>query len=159
MLTDAQREVLLRPIMPQRVAKDGKGFSHVEAFEITAHLTRMFGFEGWDKEILELNRLLGSAIDGKFSVTYFCRMRLTLRDPEGQVIKVIDDASTGSATNQRNEADAHDLALKSAISGALKRCAKDLGDGFGLSLYDHGSTDALVRKVVPYEGTDKENDA
>lgn len=155
MLSDGQREVLLRPIMPQRVAKDGKGFSHVEAFEITAHLTRMFGFEGWDKEILRLDVIGEHVLDGKWSVTYICQMRLTIRDPQWFTIKSIDDASTGTATNQRSLADAHDLALKSAISGALKRCAKDLGDGFGLSLYDHGSTDALVRKVVPYDTTEE----
>ena len=37
--------------------------------------------------------------------------------------------------NQASVGAAHDLAMKSAISQALKRCAANLGDQFGLSLY------------------------
>jgi hypothetical protein len=63
--------------------------------------------------------------------------------------KVIEDGATGSAQNLPY-GDAHDFALKNALSYALKRCAKSLGDQFGLSLYNMGQTEPVVRVVVPY---------
>ena len=63
----------------------------------------------------------------------------------------MEDVGTGEAINQPSRGDAHDLALKSAVSGALKRCAKDLGDQYGLGLYDKGSLEPTVRKVIAYD--------
>ena len=58
--------------------------------------------------------------------------------------------ATGSGENQRR-VDAHDLALKSAVSDSLKRAAKDWGNQFGLSLYDNGSTKSVVGKSLAYD--------
>ena len=152
MLTKQQVDTLLRPIRPQRVLK-AQGQSHVAAFDVIAHLTRIFGFEGWDKEILSLDLVHERIVeqeDGKVRcwATYRCTMRLTIRDPEGRIIKFIEDAATGSAQNMPSVGDAHDFAVKNAVSYALKRCAKDLGDQFGLSLYNKGQTDALLGKTL-----------
>jgi hypothetical protein len=48
------------------------------------------------------------------------------------------------------------MQLKSAISGALKRCAVNLGDQFGLSLYRDGSVAPVVQRslVAPSAGDD-----
>lgn len=163
--TKEQHDVLLRPIKPDRVSKTPQGMSHLEAYDVLAHLTRVFGFEGWDKEILSLEQVFeGSESkqkkgrDGKpygdpytaWTVAYRCTMRLTIRDPEGNVAKVTEDVGTGEAINQPSRGDAHDLAAKSAVSGALKRCAKDLGDQFGLGLYDSGSIEPCLKRVVIY---------
>lgn len=152
-LTDPQREVMLKPINPARVKKNPRGFSHLEAFDVIAHLSRVFGFEGHDKEIKSLQPIFETEKDGKWTVAYSCVMRLTIKTTDGRELKHTEDASTGSAINQPSRADAHDLAIKDAVSSALKRCAKDLGDQFGLSLYADGRTDAIVNKVVPYEQT------
>ena len=61
-----------------------------------------------------------------------------------------EDASTGSATNQPQRAAAHDLALKDAVSSAVKRAAKALGNQFGLSLYDDGSQRSVVGTSLAY---------
>lgn len=171
-LTNAQRNVLLRPIDGWRVMEK-EGQSHLAAFDVIAHLNRVFGFEGWDKEILSLElvyehvgqREVNHARDCKrqpdcrcrnaktvaaVSVGYRCTLRLTLRNPDGEVVRVVEDAAMGTATNQRDMGDAHDLAVKSAVSYALKRCAKDLGDQFGLSLYNKGQESAVVMRVFPY---------
>lgn len=157
-LTPAQRHVLLQPIKPSRVA-ELRGMSYVEAYDVAAHLTRIFGFEGWDKEILSLEPIAEDLMTWKNSqgaeksgwdVGYRCTLRLTVRNPLGAVVTVKEDVATGSATHQPSRFDAHDLAVKSAVSDALKRCAKDLGDQFGLSLYDKGSTEPLVKRVVIY---------
>ena len=158
-LTDSQRDTLLKPLNPRRVLV-AQRMSHLPAFDVVAHLTRIFGFEGWDKEILSLElvseedeeytvKSTGEIKQG-WTVTYRCVMRLTIRSTTGVVVKMIDDGATGSANHLPNRGDAHDFAMKNSISYAIKRCAKDLGDQFGLSLYNKGMTDALVGKVIPY---------
>ncbi len=156
-LTQAQVDTLLRPIKPRRVLK-ADGQSHVAAFDVIAHLTRVFGFGGWDKEILSLDLVReDSRPDPKknrdgWYVTYRCVMRLTIKDEHGRVVCRIEDAATGSAQNMPFAGDAHDFAVKNAVSYALKRCAKDLGDQFGLSLYNKGQTSALVGTTLVKPG-------
>ena len=43
MLTQIQRDTLLRPIRPSRV-KQTQGNSYLEAWDVTAYLTKVFGF-------------------------------------------------------------------------------------------------------------------
>jgi len=154
-LEQAQVDKLLAPIKPRRVMK-AQGQSHVAAFDVIAHLTRIFGFGGWDDEILSLDlvheRIVEQPVDEKTKkqapprcwVTYRCLMRLTIKDREGNVVARFEDAATGSSQNMPGVGDAHDFAVKNAISYAIKRCAKNLGDQFGLSLYNKGRTEALV---------------
>lgn len=162
--TPDQREQLLQPIRPHRVHKDQDGKSYMEGYEVTAHLNRIFGFEGWDKEIIRLEVVYESTrMDEKkgrdgWWVAYRCEMRLTLFDGQGVKVKVIEDAAVASSDNMPQRADAHHNAMTSAITTALKRCSKDLGDQFGLSLYNKGSMNALVQKVIPY-GSDEEPEA
>lgn len=166
--TEVQTAQLLEPIRPSRVFQS-QGHSNVAAWDVTAHLTRMFGFGGWEKEVLALDLIsertgeqLG-LFDQKgqpktgWYVTYRCLMRLRVRNPAGELVCSIDDAATGSASNLPSLGDAHDFAVKNAISYALKRCAKDLGDQFGLSLYNGGKTNAVVVKtlVAPAHTTDR----
>ena len=151
-LSRRQVEALLRPIRPERVY-EAQGQSHVAAFDVVAHLTRVFGFEGWDKELLDVTLVSERIVDKgndkvRCWVTYRCLMRLTIRDPLGRVVKVVEEAATGSAQNMPTIGDAHDFALKNAVSYAIKRCAKDLGDQFGLSLYNRGSKQPLVGMTI-----------
>jgi hypothetical protein len=163
-LTAEQIAQLLRPINPKRVLR-AEGQTHVSQQDIRAHLTRIFGFEGWDKEILELRCVRDEIVtvpakNGKPerqvpAVTYLCRMRLTVRDPAGNVVKVSEDVGTGTSPNLPTVGDAHDFAAKNAVSYALKRCATDLGDQFGLSLYNKGQTAALVGRTLVTPGEDE----
>jgi recombination DNA repair RAD52 pathway protein len=92
---------------------------------------------------------------------------VTLRvdSPEGWLLATYTEAAAGDATNYPSRAEAHDQAIKTAESQALKRAAVNLGDQFGLSLYRDGSTQAVVGKTllegytyndepIPYEVTD-----
>lgn len=152
-LTAKQVDTLLRPINPRRVLH-AQGQSHVAAFDVIAHLSRVFGFGGWDKEIISLDLVHERHTEpegksqGRWWVTYRCVMRLTVRDPDGAVLCRLEDAATGSAQNMPSPAEAHDFAVKNAVSYALKRCAKDLGDQFGLSLYNKGFTGQLVQATL-----------
>ena len=153
-LTAKQRQYLLKPINQKRVLKDRSGMSHLPVLDVEAYLTRFFGFEGWGREIVELWLIheTGEEKGGRvgWTVTYGCRLRLTIRNPSGEIVKVVDGCATGSANNLPSRGDAHDFAMKNADSYALKRCAKALGDQFGLSLYNKGSLEPVVRESLAY---------
>lgn len=143
-----QHAQLLKPINPNRVGKDGKGFSHVEAYEIRAHLNRVIGFALWSADLTDLAVIFAREKDGKHTVCYRATVRLTVSAPDGTTLATYTEAATGEAKNQPHEGDAHDLAIKTAESQAFKRCAVNLGDNFGLSLYAKGSLSALVRGTL-----------
>ena len=175
--TKMQTKQLLAPIRPPRVLKDGKNNSHVSQQDVTAHLIRVFGFGNFATELLELTLIDATCRNPgeeaysrrKWDVTYRARMRVTImRDTttlmlpmDVRTIASYEDASTGSAQNQVLH-DAHDLAMKSAVSLAKKRCCINLGDQFGLSLYNKGQMAPLVggTLVLPegWDGTPPEKD-
>lgn len=145
---------LLKAIAPQRVLKDGQGHSHVSQQDVTAHLIRVFGFGGFDTQILTWEPIFETArVDnagkptGRWDVCYRASIRLTVYDLNGDVAGVYEDGATHTAQNQ-NRGDAHDLAAKSSLSLAKKRAAINLGDQFGLSLYNKGQMSALVKGLV-----------
>lgn len=139
-----QIKQLLQPINPKRVLS-AQGHSHVAQQDITAHLNRMFGFGGWDKEVKNIELLFEEAGSkaGQWNVAYKALVRLTIKDADGKTVCFYEDGSIGEAQNQKRGA-GHDLAYKSAISLSTKRAAKDLGDQFGLSLYNKGQMTAIV---------------
>lgn len=156
-LSEYQRQFLARPINPKRI-KRVQGMSHLEAWDVRRYLIRVFGVGGWDFDILEAHMVSHAAEsrqrnrkDGTVheytahTVIYRVTGRLTIKDSSGVALAHYDDAATGDGPSQPSLADAHDLALKTAVSQTLKRCAVNLGDQFGLSLYDDGSVDPVVR--------------
>jgi recombination DNA repair RAD52 pathway protein len=160
-MTPAQHRQLLAPINPRRVLKDGKGMNHVSQQDVTAHLNRVFGFGNFDTEVLSLSLIFEAprlfptkdepdpkvTVKTRWDVCYIATFRLTIRNPDGSVFATYEDGATGDAQNLiRSEA--HDLAMKTAISTAKKRCAINLGDQFGLSLYNKGSMEAIVMRTL-----------
>lgn len=149
---------LLKPIAPSRVAKDGKGNSHVTQQDVTAHLIRIFGFGSYDLMLVSQDLVFeeptrkpdkntGKPNPNNWDVCYITTARLVVRNLAGQQVCLFEQTSTGDAQNQ-GRADAHDLALKASESLAKKRCAKELGDQFGLSLYNKGQMSALVKGTI-----------
>lgn len=149
-----QVESLLLGIAPARVLADGKGHAHVSQQDVTAHLIRTFGFGGFDTHVLgldlifEQNRTDNQGKPGpRWDVAYRATMELTVRNRRGETVARYENVSTATAENQKR-GDAHDLAAKSAVSLALKRCTINLGDQFGLSLYNRGQLQPLVRRTL-----------
>lgn len=162
---------LLQPIKPSRVLQ-ANGQSHVPAYDVAAHLTRILGYGGWDSEEIDVHVLFedfeerhGKNKDGSprtykvWTVGYSAHMRLIVKDTKGNEVSHYENGACGDAVNQPSRADAHHLAMTTAISTALKRCAAfGLGDQFGLSLYNKGNVNALVgvTLVMPKAGTNAE---
>jgi recombination DNA repair RAD52 pathway protein len=170
-LSDLQIAQLLRPVDPDRVGSDGKGFAHMEAWDIRRYLIRIFGFGGHDTDLLESTliaetcipdhqkkdkngRPYGNPFDA-WTVIYRVAVRLSVK-VDGIELGHWHGIATGDATNQPSRADAHDLALKTADSQALKRAATNLGDQFGLSLYNKGRLSPVVQSSLPYWKAPKE---
>lgn len=149
-----QTDQLLKGINPSRVGKDGKGFAHLEAWDVRAHLIRIFGFANWSSELVDLEPIFETSVekDGKtrWTVAYRATMRLTIFTG-GLEDAVYTEAAVGDSQNNPSRADAHDMAIKTAESQAFKRCAINLGDQFGLSLYNNGGTGSVVRAVLDAE--------
>ncbi|MFH8345039.1 Rad52/Rad22 family DNA repair protein [Streptomyces sp. NPDC018045] len=138
-LSAEQVKTLLAPINPGRV-QNLRGQSHLEAWDVRRWLNRVFGFGGWADETLELACVAQVEIKpGRWTVIYRAQVRLTVKTTDGRVLTTYDDAAMGDSRNQPSLGDAHDQAMKTALSQALKRCAHNLGDQFGLSLYNDGS--------------------
>lgn len=156
LLTAAQVNQLLAPIRPIRVLQDPRGNSHVSQQDVTAHLIRVLGFGNFDTRVLSCSLVFeqprikeGEQIihSTRWDVCYRAHFQLIVKNWDGSVLACYEDASCGDAQNQ-NRQDAHDLAMKSAISTAKKRCAINLGDQFGLSLYNKGQMTALVKGTL-----------
>lgn len=160
-LTAEQYDTLMKPIRTTRVSQrkqGGKTLSYVEAWEIKAHLTRIFGFGNWDSEMLEYHHVDTREYvkDGKdmVEVLYSARVRLTVRDRFGNVMATHSEAAVGSASGPASMlGDHHDNALKGGASDALKRCAINWGSQFGLSLYADGATrEVVIQTIIQPEG-------
>lgn len=145
--TDPQLTLLMRPVAPQRIG-NVRGMAHMEAWDIRRQLIRTFGFGGWSLETIGLDlvaeRESKQGEKSRWTVVYRAQVRLIIRGADGQEIARYEDGAAGDSINQPSLGDAHDMAMKTALSQAMKRCAVNLGDGFGLSLYNNGSRDAVV---------------
>lgn len=149
-LTAEQYEQLIKPINPSRV-KQIDGMSHVEAYDVKAHLNRIFGFCNWSAQVTESHLAYEDAVSLKsgkpgYKVGYRVRLRLDIL--VSSYCSYEEEAFGESMMPEYKRGDAHHMALTTAASTALKRCAINLGDQFGLSLYNAGSTNALVKNTL-----------
>lgn len=145
-LNPAQLEVLGRALHPERVAtrnQGGQRLSYLEAWDVKAHLIRIFGYGGFSSEVLSADLAFqiapGDGGSNNWDVGYRVLLRLTIH----QLGAVYTEAAIGTA-HLPQIGEAHDMAIKTAESDALKRCAVNLGTQFGLSLYDNGRTSDVV---------------
>lgn len=150
MLNARQQEVLLKPINSSRISQrkggGGKALSYLEAWDVKAHLIRVFGFGEWSADVLSAELAFEDQVNSNWNVGYKVILRLSIPATGA----TYTEAAVGTASlPQRGEA--HDMAVKTAESDALKRAAINLGDQFGLSLYNNGSTAPVVIQTLHNE--------
>jgi DNA repair and recombination protein RAD52 len=131
--TDNQRADLAAPLNRDHVAqrKQGGGtVSYIEGWHAIAEANRIFGFDGWTRETVEL-KLLGEPrlVDGKSRVEYLARVRIAA----GGIVR--DGSGFGQGID-KDVGQAHESALKEAETDAMKRALMTFGNPFGLALYD-----------------------
>lgn len=157
-LTVKQYDQLRKPLNTTRVAKrtqSGKQLSYLEAWDVRAHLIRVFGYGNFDVEVVDYqyvgqrDYLSSDGSKEMVEVIYSAKVRLFVRDENGDHLCMYMEAAVGSASGPLSMlGEHHDNAVKTAASDALKRCAINLGTQFGLSLYSNGMTKDVVRDTL-----------
>jgi DNA repair and recombination protein RAD52 len=124
----------------------GRDLSYIEGWHAIAEANRIFGFDAWDRETVDI-RQLGEPreVDGKWRVGYMARVRFTVRTPGGMTV-VREGCGFGSGID-RDVGQAHESALKESETDAAKRAMSTFGNPFGLALYD--KTQAHVSDAPP----------
>lgn len=134
---DTQKQALAAPLDTRHVAQReqaGRKLSYIEAWHAIAEANRIFGFDAWDRQTVEM-RLLGEPrmVGDKARVGYFAKVRVTVR--AGDTVIVREGSGFGSGIDKDVD-QAHESALKEAESDAMKRALMTFGNPFGLALYD-----------------------
>lgn len=148
MLTDEQKGILNSGIdvksIKEREGPGRKNLSYQPAWYIREELNRVFGFTGWSYRTVKCEEVWRGErprknfktkeMEDKPSVSFMAICELTVNG------SVYSDVGYGDATDS-DHGKACELASKEASSDALKRCAANLGDHFGLCLWDQGRTE------------------
>jgi hypothetical protein len=165
--TAEQLVTMMQPLSQNRVSHRKQGtasLSYVEAHDIKNMLIRLFGFGGFDSEVIASDIKTGEWFvnekSGKDNVKVLATatVRITLHPPARETainfppVRYAETAA--SSQTGADEGDTADFAVKTAESDAFKRAAIFLGSQFGLSLYANGSRDDQV--VMIFEPTQKE---
>lgn len=130
---------LEKPLDESRVQRRPDGLTYLPTYDVIETANRIFGYGGWQREIKRLEKIYEDSSEGTYSVGYLCECRIRIGDV------VHEDVGFGSGVSQTDPTRAYETALKGAVSDALKRCFRALGDQFGLSLYrKHEPEEAAV---------------
>lgn len=141
------RAPLSRDVVAER-AQSGRKLSYIEAWHAIAEANRIFGFDAWDRELVEMRlvaereRSVGTGQG--WGVSYIAKVRVRV----GEVVR--EGCGSGHGID-RDLGLAHESASKEAESDAMKRAFMTFGNPFGLALYD--KTQANVTDAPPEEVT------
>ena len=121
--------------------QSGRSLSYVEGWHVIAEANRIFGFDGWSSETLEIHcvaereRLIGQGQQPGFGVSYTARVRITIHNNENQPQIYRDGVGAGHGIDL-DIGRAHESAIKEAETDGRKRALMTFGNQFGLALYD-----------------------
>lgn len=137
-LNDTQKVALEAPLLRNNVKgrkQGGRQVSYIEGWHVIAEANRIFGFDGWSRETVEIkcvsekDRTIGESKTPGHGVTYVCRVRIT-------AVGIIRDGCGSGHGIDRDLGQAHESAIKEAETDAMKRALMTFGNQFGLALYD-----------------------
>lgn len=120
----------------------GRTYSYVEGWHVIAEANRIFGFDGWARETIDIKcvaeaaREIGENKVPGHGVTYTARVRVTV----GRVVR--EGCGSGHGID-RDLGLAHESALKEAETDAMKRAFMTFGNLFGLALYDKAQSNVV----------------
>lgn len=130
--------------------QSGRKLSYIEGWHAIAEANRIFGFDGWHRETIELREVRAAELltitdkygneKDQWRVGYMAKVRITV----GTVVR----EGTGFGSGAMGDlGEAVESAIKEAETDAMKRALMTFGNPFGLALYDKsqanvGSDDA-----------------
>ena len=149
MFTQDQKNELSKPLNKAHVkerSQSGRSLSYIEGWHAIAEANRIFGFDGWDRQTIEIKlvaerpRKIGRDGRDGFSVSYIVRVRILI----GDLIRDGLGAGHGIDTDLGL---AHESAIKEAETDAMKRALMTFGNPFGLALYDKEQKNVVDDKL------------
>lgn len=119
------------------------GFDYVEAHYVIQEANKVFGRDGWSNTIVSYEpAYTGIGQDSRgneqHQICYSAVVEVEVKglDENGNITSTKRQGSATGSGYSKKAPDAHDSALKSAESDAIKRALKNYGNRFGLALYD-----------------------
>lgn len=157
--TPEQVSLLTAPLSRSHVKsrkQAGRDLSYIEGWHAISEANRIFGFDAWDRETVEL-RQLGDPreVDGKWRIAYMAKVRIVVHtrvDADGAWAVVIREGTGYGSGIDRDIGSSHESAIKEAETDAMKRALMTFGNPFGLALYDkeqHGVEDQAPAPKQP----------
>jgi len=144
----SQTKMLTSPLDDAKVQRreaDGRTLHYIEGWFAMAEANAIFGYDGWDRQTVTLDRVYEQTRNGVTSCAYTARVRITVRARAQLVVR----EGTGFAQASSNLAtDAHERAMKAAETDATKRALATFGGRFGLLLYDKDSRNSIKRDGI-----------
>ena len=145
LLSPEQAAALAAPLNRANVqtrSQAGRSFNYLEGWVAIREANRIFGFDGWQRETIELRcvsesqRPIGRDQKPGWGVTYIARVRIRLGSQANGAPSLIREGSGAGHGIDVDLGLAHESALKEAETDAMKRALMTFGNPFGLALYD-----------------------
>jgi DNA recombination protein Rad52 len=129
-------ELLAQSLDPNLVSlrpgTDGRMVAYIEGYQVINQANRIFGYGRWGSEIIGpigFRRLKPASADSAVAGIYSARVRVRASGHASR-----SDVGCGVVAEQT--ADAHETAMKAAVTDGMKRALRQFGDQFGNALYD-----------------------
>ena len=145
LLSPEQTAALAAPLNRANVqtrSQAGRSFNYLEGWVAIREANRIFGFDGWQRETIELRcvsesqRPIGREQKPGWGVTYIARVRIRLGSQANGTHSLVREGSGAGHGIDIDLGLAHESALKEAETDAMKRALMTFGNPFGLALYD-----------------------
>lgn len=137
----------------------GKYGEYIEGWRVIDEANRIFGFDGWTRETVDMIETNRDLKGDKWYIGYRCKVRVTVLDHENDPpTHVIREGSAFGSGVSKNLGDAIESAVKEAETDAMKRALMTFGNPFGLALYDKTKANVGNDSDEPKFITDAERD-
>lgn len=126
-----------RDVVSLRDGGGGRKLSYLEGHYVIDRLNKVFGHLNWTKEITDVRQVVNTTPKGEFPA-YLVKVTLVVKvitNHEHDLYTTVIKEGYGYGSD-KSGLNAHELAIKEAVTDALKVAAKDLGMSMGLALYD-----------------------
>jgi DNA repair and recombination protein RAD52 len=120
----------------------GMNLSYIEGWHAIDEANRIFGFDEWSRETLEMSEVRCNEVGDKWRVGFMARVRVHV----GGIFR--DGTGYGSGIS-KDLGDAYESAVKEAETDAMKRALMTFGNPFGLALYDKSQASVVDTPPPP----------
>lgn len=162
-LAPGQLEALQAPLHMDQVSSresfGGNKLDYLEGWAAIENANRVFGFDGWEYEVLSTSPTHAYDFETKTgkkmsAVCYTAMVRVRALGCTRS------DVGYGNGMGPEGKGEEHELAIKEAVTDALKRALRSFGDQFGNTLYNKEKTkrNVLARKSSAQAKTDGDDE-